>query len=176
MFFLTSLTRLFEGWFAPVYIWLSKIYRSGGEKREWTSKAGGGGLATFNWVNSLFSGKTCRGGGWTRDGVKPPDTEINPGGLIPGFPMKWPWYTVRVHLSVSKRGVRDDVRVLLFSVFDNKRLCLSQTFDAPCSMAFFNNLSIFQKRFFSYLFVRLCQKAYNMRQYVVIICVDRRLL
>ena len=75
-----------------------------------------------------------------------------------------------------KEGVRDDVRVLLFSVFDNKRLCLSQTFEAPCSMAFFNNLSIFQKRFFSYLFVRLCQKAYNMRQYVVIICVDRRLL
>ena len=80
-----------------------------------------------------------------------------------------------MHLSVSKRGVRDDVQVLLFSVFDNKRLCLSQTFDAPCSTAFCNKLRIFQSRFFSYLFVRLCQKAYNMRQDVVIIYVDRRL-
>lgn len=61
-------------------------------------------------------------------------------------------------------------------LFSTTKDCVSQTFDAPCSMAFFNNLSIFQKRFFSYLFVRLCQKAYNMRQYVVIICVDRRLL
>ena len=38
-----------------------------------------------------FLGQTCVGGGGgeeTRDGVKPPDTDINPGGVIPGFSMK----------------------------------------------------------------------------------------